>query len=135
MFFDQVQKLCDERNLAPSTLARKLNLSPNAPANWKAGSYPKAETIMKIAEFFDVSTDFLLYGSGHTGNTASHVSGGALLQSSSSNTVSVSAGGSELQGFEAELIRIYRALNMKGKMDLMQYAFGLEGRKDGDSAQ
>ena len=110
-------------------------MSSSAPGRWKSGSSPDLETAQKIADFFGVTIDYLVNGSDRNANTASHVSGGALLQSSSGNTVSVSAGGSELQGFEAELIRIYRALGMKGKMDLMQYAFGLEGRKDGDSAQ
>lgn len=133
MFYDQVKALCNSRHIAITSLARQLHLSPSAPNNWQNGTLPKAETIMKISEFFDVSTDFLLYGKDRSSNVSSNVSNGAaVLQQSAGNTVTVSSSsGSELQGFEAELIRIYRELDMKGKMDLMQYAFGTEERAKG----
>lgn len=52
MFYDQVKSLCKSRGIAISTLARNLHLSPSAPNNWKEGTLPKAETIMKLSEFF-----------------------------------------------------------------------------------
>lgn len=53
MFYDQVESLCKSRGIAISTLARNLHLSPSAPNNWNEGTLPKAETIMKLSEFFD----------------------------------------------------------------------------------
>lgn len=130
VFYDQVKSLCKTRNIAISTLARTLNLSPSAPNNWKEGTLPKAETIMKLSDFFNVSTDFLLYGEDRHSNSASQVFGGAaVIQSSNGNSVSVSNQASEangLEGFEAELVRIYRALNMKDKSALIQAAYDLE---------
>ena len=130
MFYEQVKSLCKSRGIAITSLARNLSLSPSAPNNWREGTLPKAETIMKISDFFDVSTDFLLYGSDRHSNSASQVSGGsAVIQNSDGNSVSVSHQvnkENDLQGFEVELIRIYRALDMKGKSDLIQHAFKLE---------
>ena len=129
MFYTQVKGLCDARHIAITALARKLHLSPSAPNNWQNGTLPKAETIMKISEFFDVSTDFLLYGHDRQSSYVSTASNGAaVLQQSSGNTVSVSSGGNggDLQGFEAELVRIYKDLDLKGKSALMQYAFTLD---------
>ena len=130
MFYEQVKGLCDARHIAITALARKLHLSPSAPNNWQNGTLPKAETIMKLSEFFDVSTDFLLYGRDRQSSYVSTASNGAaVLQQSSGNTVSVTSGGgsdSDIQGFEAELIRIYKDLDLKGKSALMQYAFTLD---------
>lgn len=130
MFYEQVKALCDSRRIAITSLARQLHLSPSAPNNWQNGTLPKAETIMKISEFFDVSTDFLLFGKDRSSNVSGQVSNGAaVLQQSSGNHVSVSsssAQGTDLQGFEAELIRIYRDLDLKGKSNLMQHAFSLD---------
>lgn len=134
MFYEQVKSLCKTRNIAISTLARTLNLSPSAPNNWKEGTLPKAETIMKLSDYFDVSTDFLLYGADRYSNSASQVSGGAaVIQNSDGNSVSVSHQTStapieELQGFEAELIRIYKTLGMKEKLALVQAAYELEDK-------
>ena len=132
MFYEQVKSLCDSRRIAITALARKLHLSPSAPNNWKEGTLPKAETIMKISEYFNVSTDFLLYGEDRHSNSASQVYGGAaVLQGSTGNTVSVSSNGQSsgkqaVDGFEAELLRIYQALDMKGKASMLQAAYTLE---------
>ena len=124
MFYEQVVRLCKDRRLAISSLARNLHLSPSAPGGWKDGSLPKAETIMKISEYFGVSTDYLLYGEDRKSNIVGNVSdGAAVLQHSTGNHVAVSShDGTNLQGFEAELIRIYRTLDTKGKSKLMQAA-------------
>ena len=129
MFYDQVKSLCESRNLAMSALSRNLHLSPSAPMKWKEGTLPKAETIMKISEFFDVTTDYLLYGADQRGRvSASNVSDeSAMPQQHSRNSVSIVAGA--LDVFEGELVRIYRALSMKGKVDLIQAAFTLEAKE------
>ncbi len=130
MFYEQVKGLCAGRHIAITSLARQLNLSPSAPNNWKEGTLPKAETIMKISEFFDVSTDFLLYGRDRVSETAAHAADGAtVLQHSAGNTVTVtnSGGGSKpLDGFASELLRIYDALDMRGKSALLQAAYAIE---------
>ncbi len=131
MFYEQIRKLCAENDIAITTLARKLHLSPNAPNNWKNGSLPKAETIIKLADYFDVSTDFLLCGSEkQTAKTAYASNGASIVNENANSSISVSTNSGEssgdVQGFEIELIRIYRSLDMKGKSALIQYAFSLE---------
>lgn len=140
MFYEQVKGLCDDRHIAISTLARKLNLSPSAPANWKAGTLPKAETLIKISEYFGVSVDFLLFGSERGNqNTATAQNGAAVLQNSGGNTVSINTGEGasniDLQGFEQELVRIYRRLNMLGKSELIHKAYSLEAVIDNDEKE
>ena len=92
MFYEQVKSLCDERHIAISTLARKLNLSPSAPANWKAGTLPKAETLIKISEFFGVSVDFLLFGADRATQNTATTQDAAVLQSSGGSSMSVATG-------------------------------------------
>ena len=129
MFYEQVKTLCAGRNIAITSLARQLSLSPSAPNNWKEGTLPKAETIMKISEFFDVSTDFLLYGRDRVSETVANAAdGAAVLQQSSGNTVTVTNSGRSyaLDGFASELMRIYDALDMRGKSALIQAAYAIE---------
>lgn len=132
MFYEQVKRLCDQNHIAISSLARKLSLSPSAPGNWKEGTLPKAETIIKISEYFDVSIDLLLLGKEHGNSGASlTVSGGsAVLNQSDGNTVSTmnqqGATDGGATGFESELVRIFRSLDIKGKSALLQAAYALE---------
>lgn len=60
MFFDVVQRLCDEKGLSISKLALDLKISKSNVTNWKNGSCPRADKLEKIAAYFDVSTDYLL---------------------------------------------------------------------------
>ena len=130
MFSDTFEALCRERKIAPAALARKLGMSPSAPGRWRTGSAPDLETAQKLAEFFGVTIDYLVSGEEKYKNTASYVSGGsAVIQNSHGNSVSVAnqeASSGKLDGFEAELIRIYRAIDIKGKSELIQNAFELE---------
>ena len=113
MFYEQVKSLCDGRNVKITTLARKLSLSPSAPDNWKNGSLPKAETIMKIADYFGVTTDYLLYGDERPSNSVGYALNSPVVQGSS-GTVSITSG-SKLETHEAELLRIFRGLDLRGQ--------------------
>ena len=130
MFYEQVKALCDAKNIKITGLARSLHLSPSAPNNWKEGSLPKAETIMKIAEYFDVTTDFLLYGNNRTANnTVISASNSAIVQGVSGGNVSVS-NVPGLQDNEAELLRIFRSLDIKGQTALLMFAYEEEEKMD-----
>lgn len=57
--YERVSDLAKKQGLSVFDLADKLNLSRNSIYSWKKSS-PKAETLQKVADFFDVSTDYLL---------------------------------------------------------------------------
>ena len=60
MFYVIFKFLCDKNNTNPTTVVKILGLSTAMPTNWKNGQVPNADTLIKIADFFNVSTDFLL---------------------------------------------------------------------------
>lgn len=55
--------LMDKNGLSISETARQIGMSPSTITDWKAGrTMPKADKLLKIAEFFDVSVEYLLTG-------------------------------------------------------------------------
>lgn len=66
--FERISYLAKKQGLSVFDLAEKLNLSRNSIYSWKKSS-PKAETLEKVAEYFDVTTDYLL---GRTDNPNSN---------------------------------------------------------------
>lgn len=60
MFYEIVNNLCKERKTNITKMAQDIGLSNAAPSSWKKGAIPKATTLEKIAQYFDVSTDYLL---------------------------------------------------------------------------
>lgn len=133
MFYDTFEALCHEKGIAPSALTRKLGMSSSAPGRWKTGSSPDLDTARKLANYFGVTIDYLVYGEERAmANTMGDVTSSAVIQGNNSSRVSVSNAsgggttGDQLQGFEAELLRIFRSLDMKGKANLIQAAYSLE---------
>lgn len=61
MFYDVFLKLCNNINKAPSAVALELGLSRPSVTNWqKRGSTPTDANLQKIADYFNVSVNFLL---------------------------------------------------------------------------
>lgn len=120
VFYDQIKKLCDTRGIKMTALARQLDLSPASPGRWRTGSVPKGDTLQRIAEYFGVSTDYLLYGDERPQNIVGSASNSAVVQGSHGN-LNISSGG-ELQGLEAELLTLFRSLDFQGKAAVMMTA-------------
>lgn len=61
MFGDVIKNLRISYNLNQIQLAQKLNVSKQTISNWEHNNIlPSIDMLMKIADFFSVSTDFLL---------------------------------------------------------------------------
>ena len=61
----RAQDILNQRGISSRQLSAKLGLSNSAFTDWKKGKgVPSLSTIVKIAEFLDVSIDYLVYGTG-----------------------------------------------------------------------
>ena len=60
VFYIQLEKLCKERGEKITPLVKELGLSPGGIGRWQNGVIPNGETLLKFAEHFGVSTDYLL---------------------------------------------------------------------------
>lgn len=56
--YDRVIDLAKEKNLSLIKLSEQLDLGKNTIGDWKTKS-PKAEKVIQVANFFQVSTDYL----------------------------------------------------------------------------
>lgn len=59
-FWDSFYLLCEKNGTKPNTVAKELGFSTAICTKWKNGSEPSGKSIAKIAEYFKVSTDYLL---------------------------------------------------------------------------
>jgi transcriptional regulator with XRE-family HTH domain len=59
-FWEVYDKLCKERNVASATVLTEIGISTSRTTNWKKGVIPNGETLCKLADYFDVSIDYLL---------------------------------------------------------------------------
>lgn len=57
--FDKIKELCQKQGISLNQLEEKLNFSTNYLYSMKKGN-PKADNLQKIADYFNVSIDYLL---------------------------------------------------------------------------
>ena len=59
MFWDTLVSLCNKNGTSPSAVCAALGLSNSASVKWKRGSVPQDRTLVKIANYFGVSPEYL----------------------------------------------------------------------------
>ena len=60
MFWDNLITLCVNRNISPSALTKELSISKGVVTKWRNGSTPHQTTLLKIANYFNVSVEELI---------------------------------------------------------------------------
>ena len=104
MFIQRLNELLLETNTSRYKLSKELNISDSTIWNWQNGHQPTADKIIKIANYFEVSTDYLLGRSNDLG----------IIQTNAN-----------LKPDEAELITLYKKLSFQNKNQLIGFAKAL----------
>ena len=60
MFWERFYNLCIEKGTKPNPVCKELGFSSATATHWKAGQQPGSDALNKIAQYFDVSVDYLL---------------------------------------------------------------------------
>lgn len=104
MFLERIAALISSRGITRNKLLHDLGLDKSSFSNWeKRGTIPSGDVVAKIADYFGVTTDYLL---GRTDQKETPTSGD----------------GDGLNDMERELITLYRELNQEGQDLLLDTA-------------
>ena len=60
MFWERFEQLCKEIGSKPNPVVKELGLSNSITTKWKNGAIPNGEILLKIADYFNVSIDYLM---------------------------------------------------------------------------
>lgn len=58
MFYDQLIRICKERNVKPTPLIKSLGLSSGNLKRWQEGATVNSDILMKLADYFYVPVDY-----------------------------------------------------------------------------
>lgn len=62
MFYDNFIRACQIKKQKPNPVAMQCGGTKSSATSWKNGASPNSDIVAKIAEYLEVSTDFLLLG-------------------------------------------------------------------------
>lgn len=61
MFYDKYCELCKMKGITPTKAAAEIGLGMGTPTAWKKrGTYPNPAQVKKVAQYFNVSIDWLM---------------------------------------------------------------------------
>lgn len=62
MFWTQFEALCARCGKSPNAVAAELEIPSGSITAWRKGTQPRNSTVKKIADYFDVTVQYLLFG-------------------------------------------------------------------------
>ena len=132
-FGERLRRLRKERDITQGQLAEVIGVVPSAVGKYERipQSYPSVEALMKIADYFDVSIDYLLRGVQAAPSVENNLNGQML----NSSFVQANHGGVVFNGDSQkaispeaiELLHIYETLSGRDRLKLLNIAGELAG--------
>lgn len=61
MFWENFVELCSQNGISPNAVAAQLGKSSGSVTAWKNGVVPRETTLKRIADYFGVTVDRLIY--------------------------------------------------------------------------
>lgn len=135
-FGTRLKRLRKEQDVTQAQLAEYLGVVSSAVGKYETvdNAYPSVEALIKIAEFFHVSIDYLLLGvtpdikqSGDN-NVNGSLSNSSVIQASRGGVIYNNDGSQSLSPEAVELLRVYETLDGRGRLKLLNFAVELEER-------
>ncbi len=123
--FDLLQK----SRHSQKELAEAIGVSPNNINSWKfRGTDPPASLIMSISQFFGISVESLLTGEDFPvpNLIEGTITGSAGVQESHHSNAVVTNDNNSFSKEEEELVRLFKSLDVKRRIKILNLAFALE---------
>lgn len=131
-FGERLKRLRKDLDMTQGQLAEQIGVVPSAVGKYERldSSYPSVDTLIKIADYFNVSLDYLLRGKKYSPSVENNISG----QLSNSPFIQANNGGVVFNGEESrslspeavELLHIYENLGGRDRLKLLNFAVELE---------
>lgn len=120
-FWEIYEKLCFNHGKKPSPVGKELGISMGSIAQWKNGSTPSGETLVKIADYFGVSTDYLLGRTEEPTNILGHINGNNSVQTIQDSPVGSYPVSNRTitDGLTNEFLEAFQRLNFSDKVEIM----------------
>ncbi len=130
-----ILKIAKEHKINNQKLCQILNSNPNKIYDWKVGkSKPTAEELCTLANYFNVTIDYLVGRTGekintHYENNVSGINFSNLIHGSGSVTVNSSNNDyKKLTKEETEILNVYRLLDARDRTKFMNFIFEMEDK-------
>lgn len=139
MFYERLKLLCDNKGIKLTNLIQELGMSSGNMNKWKKGVVPKGSTLSKLADYFNVSVDYLIGKTEeqtniHYVNNINDMNDSNFIQGNNNGSISIKTiehkpektYNKDLSNEETEILNIYRSLNIRNKNKFLNFILDME---------
>lgn len=137
MFYERLKLLCTEKGIKLTNLIQELGMSSGNMNKWKNGVVPKGNTLSKLADYFNVSVDYLIGKTDEQTNTyhANNINSN-FVQGDNSGSISIKnieqkpkeIQQNDLSKEEIGILKVYRSLDIRDRAKFMNFVFDMEDK-------
>lgn len=122
IFYDNLSKLCEVNGMTVSGLLSELQMSASNKQKWQNGATVNSNVLSKIADYFKVSTDYLLGRTDNPNITGKVYKNGNGIQAIGKNwsQVTVTQPNEPQDENQEELLKRFKMLDYEDKIEIMQ---------------
>ena len=116
--YERVRRLCNNKGINISNLGQHLpdvNVSKSTVSHWKNGVVPRAGVVKAIADYFEVSPEYILSGNGTPASANTSAASHEAVAIINGTTI-------RLSEQEVALLKMHKKLDVIKKARLIAYA-------------
>lgn len=120
--YDRVRRLCDSKGIAISNLGEHLpdaSVSRSTISGWKNGAVPRPGIVKSMADYFDVSPEYIAHGAQARAAKPAEVK---KVTDGHAPVIIINGNEKKLSEQEVELLKLFRELDVIQKARLLAYA-------------
>lgn len=118
IFWERYSDLCNSKNTKPNPVGKQIGVASSTISQWKNGSIPNGETLIKLADYFDCSVDYLL-GRTQEQNISSSYSNNSITNSNNVALGERSTIYNRTDEISAEIAKIVSNLDIREQTELL----------------
>lgn len=123
MFYDNLKHICENQGLKITPVVIECGGSSGSIANWKKGTIPNGEILVKLSKRLNVSIDYLLTGENFSSNHIM-INGDAIQ---SKNLINSTINVPEQDEVTEEMIKVFKSLSVKEKIKVLNMVYEMKG--------
>lgn len=130
-FGERFRKLRRDKDITQNQIAEYLGIKGAAVGKWETyeNAYPNVDTLIKIAEYFNVSTDYLLRGIQTVPVMENNIAGSVVQTNVQSSIQSgIVMNGQIFSPQALAIAKIYEKADIRSQNELLSLAFKIEDK-------
>ena len=128
--YEKIQALCKKEGFEISNLGEHIpgiTITKGSISKWKTGAKPRASTLKKIADYFNVSSDYLT--SDESIDMQSVTNNNGIIGHTHAPVTIINGSERKLTDQEVELLNIFETLSVMNQAKLLVFANDLQQQK------